>query len=85
MKTGTWGINGQIKKKTVKLELVLTKQEGVLRAVPELTVKKNLLKITPGKIDKRNMLLKMQVEMEEHFSPEEILSALPAGGVAIKK
>lgn len=56
MKTGTWGVNGKIERKTVDLELVLTTQKKVLRAVPETTVKKNeiLLRIKPGKIDKRN-------------------------------
>ncbi len=85
MKPGTWGVKGKVERKTVFLELVLTKQEGILRAVPEITAKKYLLKIKPGKIDKRDMLLKLQVVMPEHFSPEEILSALPAGGIAIAK
>ena len=83
MKMGTWGIKGKVKRKVVALELVLTKQEGKLRAVPEITARKHLLKIIPGKIDKKDMLLKLQIELDEHFSAEEILSALPAGGIAI--
>ncbi len=85
MKPGTWGVKGKIERKIVSLELVLVKQEGILRAVPEITVKKYLLKLKPGKIDKREMLPKLQVEMHEHFSQEEVLSALPAGGIAISR
>ena len=40
MKNGTWGIKGNVNKKIVKLEIVLIKQEGKLRAVPEITSKK---------------------------------------------
>ena len=83
MKNGTWGIKGNVNKKIVKLEIVLIKQEGKLRAVPEITSKKYLLKIRPGKIDKSKMLLKLQVELHEDFSKEELLSALPAGGIEI--
>ncbi len=83
MKTGTWGIRGEIKKRAVKLELALMKQEGRLRAAPESSLSKHYLKIKPGKVDKSKMLLKLQVEMHEDFSKDEILSALPAGGVQI--
>jgi len=83
MKPGTWGVKGKVERKIAHLELVLAKQEGKLRAIPEITVKKSLLKIKPGKIDKREMLPKLQVEMHEHFSQEEVLSALPAGGISI--
>lgn len=88
MKTGTWGVKGKIGKKTVPLELVLTKQNEKLRAVPEKTVKNKkdiFLKIIPGKVDKSQMLPKLQVEMAEHVNQEELLSALPAGGVAISR
>lgn len=81
-KSGTWGVKGEIKRKMVPLQLVLTKQEGKLRAVPQSS-KKNAIKIRPGKVDKSSMLLKLQVSMHEHFSPDEILSALPPGGVTI--
>lgn len=86
MKTGTWGVKGGVLKKTVTLELALTKQENKLRAVPIPTVKnkKNiLLKFQPGKIDKVEMLPKIQLEIKESLSQDELLSALPAGGVAI--
>ncbi|MBU1988793.1 MAG: DUF814 domain-containing protein [Nanoarchaeota archaeon] len=86
MKIGTWGIKGKIERKVVELNLVLTKQEGRLRAVPQITVKNKdkLLAIRPGKIDKREMLPKFHVLLKEHFSQEELLSALPPGGVTIK-
>lgn len=88
MKSGTWGVKGKVDKKIVNLELVLTIQEDKLRAVPELSVKnkKNiLLKIRPGKMDKTEMLPKFQVVLKDHFSQEDLLSALPAGGVKIVK
>ncbi|MCA9485834.1 MAG: DUF814 domain-containing protein, partial [Nanoarchaeota archaeon] len=40
MNVGTWGVKGPIQRSSVKLELVLTTQEGKLRAVPEKTAKK---------------------------------------------
>lgn len=88
MKTGTWGVKGKVIRKTVTLELVLTKQDGILRAVPPATVKSKkdiFLKVIPGKIDKVEMLPKLQVEMAEHVNQDELLSALPAGGVAISR
>lgn len=87
MKTGTWGVKDKIKSVSVNLKLVLTIQKGVLRAVPELSVKKKdiLLKIMPGKIDKSEMLPKFQVVLDKHFSQDELLSALPAGGVSIAR
>ncbi len=86
MKMGTWGVKLPIKKTSVNLELVLTKQKSKLRAVPESVVKKKkeiLLKITPGKIDKQLMLPKIQISLDEEFSQEELLSALPSGGIKI--
>lgn len=86
MKPGTWGVKGLVRKKTVNLELALTKQKNILRAVPIQTIKnkKNIiLKIHPGNIDKTQMLSKLQVEMSDHFSQEEFLQALPAGGLSI--
>ncbi len=88
MKSGTWGVKGKINRLTVSLELVLTIQNSILRAVPELTIKNKkdiLLKIRPGKIDKREMLPKFHVILDKHFSQEELLSALPPGGVSIVK
>ena len=88
MRIGTWGVLGDIKKVKVKLFLVLTKQKGILRAVPKSSIKnkKNiLLKIAPGVVDKKDMLPKLYIGFSEKFSQEEILSALPAGGIKIIK
>ncbi|MBU0907130.1 MAG: DUF814 domain-containing protein [Nanoarchaeota archaeon] len=85
MKTGTWGVKGKINRMKVNLELVLTIQKDKLRAVPEITAKKKevLLKIRPGKIDKREMLIKLHTLLPDKFTQEEILQALPPGGVSI--
>lgn len=86
-KVGTWRVNSDVKKKEVELKLVLTKQKNILRAVPEDSVKKKdiLLTICPGKIDKKNMLVKLQLEINEDLNSEEIMSALPAGGIRVCK
>ncbi len=87
MKTGTWGVMRPINHKTVNLELAFTTQFKILRAVPLPTLenKKPLLKIIPGTIDKQQMLSKIALELGEKFSQEEILQALPSGGVKIKR
>jgi hypothetical protein len=88
MSPGTWGVKGKINRMTVDLELVLAIQQNTLRAIPEKSVKNKkevLLRIKPGKIDKTEMLPKFHVLLDKHFSQEELLSALPAGGVSIVK
>ncbi|MCH7568531.1 MAG: DUF814 domain-containing protein [Nanoarchaeota archaeon] len=86
MKIGMWGVSGKVKRVKIELKLALTKQKGVLRAVPEKSVKKKniLLKICPGRIDKKDMFAKFQIELEkDKLNPNELLAALPAGGVRI--
>ena len=88
MKAGTWGVNGTVAEIDAPLELVLTVQQGILRAVPEKSVKakKNILrKLLPGKIDKSDIVPKLVIELEGAFSQAEILSALPAGGLRVLK
>lgn len=87
MKVGMWGVKGKINRKTVSLGLVLTKQKGKLRAVPESAVKNSqiLLKLRPGKIDKKDMLPKFEVILKDSYTQEELMAALPAGGVSISK
>lgn len=82
-KTGTWQVKGKIHHKEVPLSLVLTKQKGILRAVPESAVAKKdiLLRVQPGKKDKEEMAQEIQVALNGAFNQEQILSALPAGGV----
>jgi hypothetical protein len=85
MKTGTWGIKGEVSHKSVTLELSLTRQIGMLRAVPIKTVNKSetLITVAPGKIHKHSALAKLQVEIGEDLSEEEVLMALPTGGIKI--
>jgi len=87
LKEGTWSVKSPIKKILVPLELALTVQEKALRAVPFSTLKnkKPLLTIIPGTINKQQMLPKIALELGEKFSQEEILQALPSGGVRIKR
>ena len=84
MKLGTWGVRKKIKTFSVPLSLVLTKQKGKLRAVPEKSVKKFLIKIVPGDIEKSLLLTKLKAFLPK-VSQEEILSALPSGGIKLVK
>jgi len=87
MKAGTWGVSGQIKKISAPLELVLTKQNNIYRAVPEKSVIKKdiLLFIKPGKINKERQINElMEKLMENKKKKDELLSALPAGGLDFK-
>ena len=85
IKTGSWLVKQKLERKTVVLELALTKQKDTLRAVPIKIPKKNqiILKIKPGKLDKTNALSKLQVEATQPLSQNEVLSALPSGGISI--
>ena len=88
MKTGTWGVSAKISEIKVDLELVLVKQKKVYRAVPEISTKKSdiLLKICPGNVDKSKSLDRFKKELKDgELDRDEILSALPAGGVRICK
>jgi hypothetical protein len=87
LKAGTWKVSSKISKISVPLELALTVQSKILRAAPIQTLKskKPLLKIIPGTINKQQMLPKIALELGEKFSQEEILQALPSGGVKIKR
>lgn len=80
LKTGTWKVSGKVERREVKLELAITKQKGVLRAVPKITAKKPLMIVVPGKTDKKDMAPKFEVELG-NISQEELMAALPAGGV----
>lgn len=87
MSTGTWGVHPPIEVITVSLNLVLTKQNEIVRAVPEQSVKNKqsiLMRVKPGKVDKLLMIQEIK-KMIPSFSTEEILAALPAGGLTIVK
>ncbi|MEK6825341.1 MAG: NFACT RNA binding domain-containing protein [Nanoarchaeota archaeon] len=85
MKAGMWKVTGKVQRISVPLKLALTHQQGILRAVPEKTLKnfKNrICTIIPGKIDKKDLFVKIALE-EFSFTQEEFLAALPAGGSKI--
>ncbi len=80
MKLGTFGVMGKIDKKEAELKLVLTIQRGVLRAVPEKTIKasdKKFIKIIPGDISKEELSKKIAKKLKKQ--EEEVLNALPTG------
>lgn len=86
MKQGTWGVLGKVEKITVSLELALTNQKNILRAVPESSVKdkKNiLLRIMPGNTPKEDMPKKLESVFGRRLNKEALLSALPSGGFKI--
>lgn len=82
MSVGTWGVKSKSERVLAPLRLVLTRQNGVLRAVPPQSVgkKEALIMIVPGAIDKRDFALKLELELEKSIRHEEVLAALPAGG-----
>ncbi len=84
MKSGTWSVTGKIQTHIVKLELVLIIQDKIIRAVPKITAnKKEIIAYAyPGKIDKAEAV---KNDMFNELNAEQLLSALPAGGVSFKK
>ena len=88
MKTGTWSVKGKIRRVNVELKLVIVKQKKLYRAVPENSARKKdiLLSVCPGKTNKKDMMVKFKLELkDEKFHEDELMSALPAGGVRICK
>lgn len=85
MKAGSWSVIGNVQKKSVSLELVLTTQNEILRAVPKKSADKILLKVLPGKTDKTLIAEKIQKALKSNFTRQDILAALPPGGVKISK
>jgi hypothetical protein len=83
-KVGTWHVKGNVKKVDAELALVLTRQKDMLRAVPAHSAKKVLAHIVPGKLDKQAAVAQCEVILENNVSHEELMGALPAGGMAIK-
>lgn len=82
MKTGTWGVKTRVERMNVQPKLALTRQHSILRAVPLSTLpqKKVLAIICPGTLGKDDIATKLELEIHEHVSQEEVLAALPAGG-----
>ena len=88
MKAGTWTVIGKVKTISVPLKLVLTKQNKIYRAVPEKTVNKKdiLLYLLPGKTDKEKKMNEIiQMLNEKDSKKNELLAALPAGGITFNK
>ncbi len=83
MKTGTWIVKEKFKDINVNLGLVITLQNGVVRAVPKESVSKNdvIAFAVPGTIDKT----KVKIDSLGKISREQLLAALPAGGVKLIK
>ncbi len=83
MKSGTWSVTGKIPTRVVNLKLVLIVQENFIRAVPEITAEKNkiMFVVYPGKVDKGEVIKK---NMFKDLNKEQLLSALPAGGVDLR-
>jgi len=87
MKEGTWGVYGKVKRITIPLELVITRQDNIIRAIPEHSLLKNsnYVKICPGSLSKEDMLPKLEIELNEPLSKDEVISALPTGGFKINR
>lgn len=84
MKNGTWRVTGSVKKLEVSLELALVFQKKIIRAVPCSTHEMILLHLLPGKTDKKDMIARIAVELDDRVGTDALLSALPAGGVSIR-
>jgi len=78
MKTGTFEIKGSMKKIKAEPKLYLTFQEGKLRAVPFET---DIAIIVPGKLKKEQAAEIISRKLE--IAHEEVMSSLPADGIAI--
>lgn len=79
MNEGTWGVYDKVQRIKVNLELVIVRQHNILRAVPETAGIGAKIKIAPGSISKDDIQPKLEIELNEPLSRDEVLSALPAG------
>lgn len=87
MKSGSWAVAGKIQTHTVELELVLIMQKKIIRAVPKITAKNSeiIAFIYPGKVDKVESIKNNKMKEIKEINNEQLLSAIPAGGVIFKK
>jgi len=85
MKLGTFGVLGKEIRRKVPMKLWLEIQEEKLRAVPN--PEKKIISVEPGMKEKKELLVEIQKILKEtydkEFSKEEIMQALPAGGITI--
>lgn len=84
MKEGMWRVHGPITHHKVPLILALTAQHKTLRAVPIESTTKPFMVICPGTVDKLSMAAQLGVELGDTYTHDEIIAALPAGGVRKK-
>ncbi len=82
-KTGMWHVKGKVKNVEISLGLVLTKQKGVLRAVPLQSAVRVLAHISPGNLDKQVAVAQCEVILENNVNHDELMAALPAGNMAV--
>jgi hypothetical protein len=84
MKEGTFGVLGKVARRNVELKLGLELQEGVLRAVPK--PREALLWVKPGSVEKGRAAKEISKVLKEkniNIEMEELLRALPSGGISI--
>src|SRR3989344_3461594 len=83
MKEGSWNVRGRVKDFNVNLELVITKQNEIVRAVPKLSINvgEAIAFARPGKIDKTKLIISNKMAALKKLNKEQLISALPAGGV----
>jgi len=81
MKSGTWNVKGRVKDIDVNLELVITKQNNIVRAVPKETVSESeiIAYAFTGKTDKTKVKIGT-IKVDK----EQLIAALPAGGVELQ-
>lgn len=79
MNKGTWNVSGKVKDFSVEMKLAVTLQNGIVRAVPIISVSEDeiIAIAVPGKVDKTKIKIALKV------NKEELISALPAGGVKL--
>jgi hypothetical protein len=88
MKTGTFGVKGNVKKLNIRPELVLVMQKGKLRAVPKTTKEEVLVKIKQGnlsKIEASDKILKIiKSKYAVLITKDDIMSAIPSDKLSVE-
>jgi hypothetical protein len=89
MKLGTFGIIGEVTSIKPSLVLDVGFQKDKIKAVPHGILKKPLIMVAPGNIEKEKFAEELENIVEEKtmmlVKKEEILQALPSGGFKILK
>lgn len=81
MKEGSWIVKGKVKDFNVNLKLAITYQNGIVRAVPQESADEIIAFAVPGSVDKA----KIKIGILGEINREQLISALPAGGVKLVK